>query len=473
MGNSKAKEVHKEFRNLKHEMSQVDINRGSDANKLKGFYAEAANATADNIRRIDSGIAARQVVIDNNGNADTIIKYANGQYGREIQYKNGYTYSKHKEFLTSGKYDNMIYAVNQDNSIFSNEKQMEELKKIAKEHNIKLVPAMITDSEMKILASVAKFEGNLKGKIGFDDKPTLTLELYANSKELSYHYNELLKKKNSFNNYIANQTSAFLTEGLVGINSAGISQALNAAQFAAALSVAKNTLNIVKGDEDISEAAREVLKDTSKAAIMGYVTGATAEIANIANMNDAALIVNGAIQITQNVCSYVNGEITEQELLQNTAETTVYLLNAYVGKTLGGMIGAAGGPLGILVGEFVGEIVTTMVCMEITNTIKVSKEFEKENAKKNALYRKAEREIRESQVRLRTLIQQENEELIHDIKAGFEQMLQGIEENSYDKVRTGIVTISTKFGLSEHDFEKGKVTKQNIFLMNNEVLIIE
>lgn len=128
-------ETHEEFRHLKTEMSKINTERGGGASGLKGFYAESTNAAYDNLNRIDAGIGARQIVIDNNGDADAIIKYTNGQFGREIQYKNGYQYSKHKEFLSSGKYDNMIYAVNNDNPIFDNPKQMETLNALAKEHN--------------------------------------------------------------------------------------------------------------------------------------------------------------------------------------------------------------------------------------------------------------------------------------------------------------------------------------------------
>lgn len=473
MGNNKAREVHKEFRNLKHEMSKIDLNRGADAGKLKGFYAEVANATDDNIRRINSGIAAKQVVIDNNGNADAIIKYANGQYGREIQYKSGYSFSNHKAFLNSGQYDNMIYAVNQDNPIFSNPKQMEALNEIAKIHNIKLVPASVTDSEMKILASIAKFEGDARTKLGIDDTPTITLELYADSKELSYNFNELVKKRDSFNSYIANQTSSFLSDELAQINSTGISQALSAAQFAAALSVAKNTLSVIKGNEDISEGAKAVLKDTSTAAVMGYATGVVSELAGIVEMSNAALIVNGVVQMTKHIYSYVNGEIDETQLLQNTAETTVYLAAAYAGKTLGGMIGAAGGPIGVFIGEFIGEVVTTMICSEVISTIKYSKEFEKKNARIISLHRQAEREIKESQIRLKAMIDKENEKLIRAIDNSFKQIFEGMQENSYEKVRTGLIAIGCEFGLSERDFEKDKVTKQNIFTMSDEVLILE
>ena len=39
------------------------------------------------ITRKEAGIKARECVIDNNGNADAVIKYANGQKGRENRKK--------------------------------------------------------------------------------------------------------------------------------------------------------------------------------------------------------------------------------------------------------------------------------------------------------------------------------------------------------------------------------------------------
>lgn len=119
-------------------MESINLERGGSVDGLRGFYEEPMNAYYNNKKRKEAGIKARECVIDNNGNADAVIKYANGQKGREIQYKSGYQYSRHKKFLESGKYDGMIYYVNQDNPIFSNPKQMKELEKIAKKHNIKI-----------------------------------------------------------------------------------------------------------------------------------------------------------------------------------------------------------------------------------------------------------------------------------------------------------------------------------------------
>lgn len=462
-------EVHKEFRNMKTEMSKINTQRGGGPSGLKGFYAESANATYDNIRRIEDGIQARQIVIDNNGAADAVIRYANGQLGRKIQYKNGYQYSKHKEFLSSGKYDNMIYAVNADNLVFSNPKQLENLKEIAKEHNIKVVPASVSDKEMKILADITTFEGNIRSQIGIDSAPKLTLELYVDAKEAAYHVEKVIEKQKAINVYIANETSSFLSEDLARINNAGMSQTLSAAQFATVLSVTRNIISMLNDEEKFDEATRGVVKDVVIATITGYATGAAAEKMRFSNMEDAALLVNSTLQISKQICSYVNDHIDEKQLLQKITETSTYLTLAYVGRAIGDTIGAAGGPVGTLVGQFVGEMITTAICSTIIDTIHKEQAMNQYNKKMLALAHRAEREIKESQDRL-VIINEENIKFIKELNDGYNRFIDGLLSNNYGEVSSGLVTIGTGFGIEAGKLTQGKVKQGNIFGKKNRVI---
>ena len=463
-------EVHQEFQSLKDKMSEIDRKRGGSASGLKGFYAEAVNASEDNIRRINEGIAARQVVIDNNGGADAVIRYANGQYGREIQYKNGYRFSMHKKFLSSGKYDGMIYAVNNDNPVLANQKQMEVLNAIAKEHNIKLVAASVSDAEMKILSELAYFEGGIRSKIGIDDTPGITLELYVSSKEAAYNFEKLMAKRKEFNRDIVNKTSAFLKEDFARINSVGVSQALSAAQFAAAMSVAKNTISVVKGEEDLGTATKNILKETSTAAVVGYATGNLSAIMGNGNISDAALLVNGTIQISKQVCAYAKGEINEEQLIQNVAEMTVYLTAAYIGKTIGCAIGSAAGPIGAYVGQFVGEMITTAFCSTIIDTIQKEKRANEYHKKMLALAHRAEYEIRESQSRLIILTNEKNMQFVENLNNGYEKFMKGIKEFDYITASEGLLDIGKEFGVAKEKLTQGYVVKGNIFGKKDRVI---
>lgn len=469
-------ETHEEFRFLKEELLKINTKRGGGVDGLKGYYAEVVNATEDNIRRIDLGIAARQIVIDNNGKADAIIRYSNGQSGRKIQYKNGYSFSKHKEFLSSGKYDGMIYAVNIDNPIFLNSSQIEELNKIAKEHNIKFVKATVSDSEMKILAAVASFEGNVRSKVGLDNKPYVTIEIYTNAKEAKYQIKKLMDKRVAFNDYVATQTSKFLNDNWAQINKSGMSQALSSAQFAAAFSVARNALYILKGDKDINEASKSVLKDTTSAAVLGYATGAIDQTMGLSNLGDLSVVVNGVVQISKEFISYINDNIDEEQLLENATKKIACLSAAYIGKVLGGSVGSIGGPIGTFVGQYVGEMITTAICSVIINTIYDTIHFEKNNKKYNSkmisLAHRAEYEIKESQNRLILLVKEENNRFIEELNKGYDEFMEGLEKCNYPVASSGLSIIGEAFGIEKEKLVQGTVSKGNIFIKKNRVIVM-
>lgn len=466
-------EVHQEFQNLKANMAKINVNRGGSVDGLKGFYAESVNAANDNIRRIDAGVAARQIVIDNNGNADAVIKYANGQYGRQIQYKSGYQYSKHKEFLASGKYDGMIYAVNKDNPIFSNPEQIKKLEEIAKERNIKIVSASVSDSELRIFSQVASAEGKIRSKIGIDDTPKVSIELYVDSKEAEHYYVKAMERMNAFNEDIAQKTSSFISGNYAEINTAGVSKALASAEFAAAFSVAKNAMSVIRDEKDGEDAAKEVLKDTVSAGVLGYATGAISEAAKVKGLkeNRTALLVNGTIQITKQIYSYVNSDIDEKQLVQNIAETTAYLTAAYAGRIVGEAVGmAAGGPIGAAVGQYVGEMITTAVCSTIIDTVHREQQAIQYNKKMLALAHRAEREIRESQGRLQLLVNKENERFIQQLDKGYDQFMQGVIECNYSMASSGLGMIAKEFNIEQDKLTQGHVTKGNIFGKKNRVI---
>ena len=267
--------------------------------------------------------------------------------------------------------------------------------------------------------------------------------------------------------FISAQTGRFMSENFKQINAAGVDEAVNSAMFAAVLSTTKNTISVIKGEESATEAIKEILYDTSSAAVLGYTTGVVKDVFNIGELGDAALLVNGTIQISKQVFSYVNGEIDERQLLNNVAESTAYLAAAYVGRIIGSQLI----PIPI-VGSYIGEMITTAICSEVISTIKTTKEFEKKNKKYISLYHRAEREIKASNERLKSIIEAENEELKIIIREGFESIYNGINDNSYDLMIKGLGAIGSKFGISEEELKKDRVTRENIFKNRDKVITI-
>lgn len=456
-------ERHEQFRQMKRDLAEINTSRGGGAEKgLKGFYAEYVNSTYGNLDRMESGVAAREIVINDNGDWDAVVKYATGASGRPIQDKVGYTFSYYKSKIASNQYDDGILRINPDNPIFSDDQKWSELNSFAKEHGIKIIKGSVTENEAKTLAIVAGEEGKIRSVFGLENNAPVTAELYADSKEVKYVVDNMQKKVIEVNEYIHTTTNNFLSENAARINEAGLNQAESAACFAAAMSIGRNTVALLKGEEEFSQATKDVIADVTATAVMGYATGAVSEVIGVAT-GDASILINGTIQLSKQLITYLEDDIDEQELVENIAEIGAHLAIAYIGRIVGGSIGSIGGPIGIVAGQFVGEMISTAVCADIISTIKASKEFEKQNDKIIALYKNAEFEIRASQARLESLIQKENDELEKAIASGMDQIVFGIINDSYNDIELGLADISEKFGLNLEQLQKDKITRNNLF----------
>lgn len=331
----------------------------------------------------------------------------------------------------------MIYYVNQDNPIFSNPKQMKELEKIAKKHNIKIQKSDLSSLESKMLVHSAHFEGNIKSKIGAEKNAKVSLKVYKQYLNGKNIVEDTINKGRAFNEDIAQKTSSFMSENHAKINKAGVSNALASAEFAAAFLVAKNAMSVIRDEKDGEDAAKEVLKDTVSAGVLGYATGAISEAAKVKGLkeNRTALLVNGTIQITKQIYSYVNSDIDEKQLVQNIAE-----------------------------------MITIAVCSTIIDTVHREQQAIQYNKKMLALAHRAEREIRESQGRLQLLVNKENERFIQQLDKGYDQFMQGVIECNYSMASSGLGMIAKEFNIEQDKLTQGHVTKGNIFGKKNRVI---
>lgn len=276
-------------------------------------------------------------------------------------------------------------------------------------------------------------------------------------------------------NLVHKITDGNFAEKVSSLNKAGREEALNSAIFASALSVTTNTISVIKGEKNSKEAVTDTVKDVVTATALGYTTGVVMK--QLAwEHTEASLFVNGSIQIAKQAVSLANGQISSKEFFEKTAETAAYITAGYIGKSIGGAIGGVLIPIpvvGSYIGQYVGEVVTTMVCSEIINTVRFSKEFEKHNSKFISLCKRAESEIKESRKRLEYIINKENNELIEKVSAGFENIMEGIRNNSFESISNGFSLIGEKFNLTEDELKKGLLTKENIFADTDEEIILE
>ena len=148
---------------------------------------------------------------------------------------------------------------------------------------------------------------------------------------------------------------------------AGIEGAKMGAIVGSSISVLQNSLAFYRGDADVQEFTHAVLIDTTKAAAMGYggafagsaIKGAmqqssSAGLRAVAKTNLPALVVSTCASLSGSITRYVQGEISEADLLTEVGEKGAGMLSSsmmaavgqlaipipVVGAVIGGMVGA-------------------------------------------------------------------------------------------------------------------------------------
>lgn len=466
---NKSLEKAKEYKNLYDNLNDINVNRGASPQNNKGFYGEEINATLNNIDNINKGIKARHSVLDSNDpRVDTVVKYSNGQTGRVIQEKMGYSPSALKSFVESGKYDNTNLVVNPNHPIFKNNKALQALKAECKKHNIILKKGQCDSGAAFRYANNARNEELLKTKLGLKADHKLssagTVAELAVTKEISDITNQIQQKGQTISDNINEFTSKYLGD-LNEIHKNSAKAGMHAAALTAGLSVATNLYKVVNDGEDISTALVNVAYDSATAGCKYYVTEAIAGI-TATSIGQTSLVLNTTAMVVREMGAFLNDEIDAEKFISNIAESTVKIAASYICGTMGNLLLPG---VGYVIGSIIGEQIVSTVCCEITRICA----NEKHNKKVISLYNKANREIKESQKRLKKIIDEENNSLINEINKGFESIYKGIQAGDYDDVMLGIEVIGAKFGLSKQELHSDFVTKDNIFKLSNEVLLIE
>lgn len=147
---------------------------------------------------------------------------------------------------------------------------------------------------------------------------------------------------------------------------AGVEGAKYGATIGAAISLITNAFTIAQDRKQLKEAAQDVAIDTAKAGALGYGTafagaaikGAMQQsgsktLRTLAGTNAPALAINVCLALGSSVKRYVNGEISEAQLLSEVGEKGAGMLSSsmmaalgqlaipipFVGAAVGGMIG--------------------------------------------------------------------------------------------------------------------------------------
>lgn len=277
------------------------------------------------------------------------------------------------------------------------------------------------------------------------------------------------------------------------IHQAGIDAAKSAAVFAGTMAVVRNTYAVIHKEKELDEAVEDTLYTVAASSATAYGMGALQEgiaeaIGVPASAEGMGLLAAGAVQMSKHLIAYAAGEMDGEQLTESVAETGAYLVAGYIGKTVGGFIGGGigavigsafpivgsvvGKEIGSQIGKVVGEIITTTVCAEVISALKFSKDYEKQSAKMRAFCANAEREMRESQRRLKEMIHEENYKLLVASNEGFQLIAEALECNDMSLLKEGILRIGTPFGIDEPYLSNGDVTLDTLFAEKDTILVI-
>lgn len=147
---------------------------------------------------------------------------------------------------------------------------------------------------------------------------------------------------------------------------AGIETAQTAGIIGGGVSIVKNIVAVVKGDEEIKDAIGNVVKDTATSVAVGYGTGFTGSFIKgmmqnagsetvqvLAKTNLPGVVVAVAVSATKTMQRYFKGEITGLECFEELGEQGVGMLSSSLFAVIGQAvipIPVVGGIIGSMLG---------------------------------------------------------------------------------------------------------------------------
>lgn len=147
---------------------------------------------------------------------------------------------------------------------------------------------------------------------------------------------------------------------------AGMEQVKAGAIIGTTVSTAQEIVNILKGEQDFSNAVKKIAKKSVSSATQSYVTSASGTILKgvmqsskngtiraLSKTNVPAMIVNGVTSASKSFKRYIQGEINELELANELGEKSVGIIASSWGATVGtailpGIGTAIGGTIGYM-----------------------------------------------------------------------------------------------------------------------------
>lgn len=160
-------------------------------------------------------------------------------------------------------------------------------------------------------------------------------------------------------------------------NKAGISAAKAAMIMGGTIAIGQNLYAIITEEKDLEEAVKDVTSTIMKTGGVSYLVAGSGTavkavmhssehevIRNLGNTSAPVAIATASVEIVKSIKKYAEGDIDEEQLIEELGEKGVGMLSAgygaAVGATVGGVVGSVvpivGTEIGAVVGGFVGNI---------------------------------------------------------------------------------------------------------------------
>ncbi len=239
---------------------------------------------------------------------------------------------------------------------------------------------------------------------------------------------------------------------------AGIEQAKYGAAIGGGVSLVRNLVSVVKGEESADEAALSVVKDTATGAAASYATAFTGSaikgamqnagnetMRTLARTNLAATVVTVAMESGKSFGKYIRGEIDGVECLEELGEKGTGLLSSAMFASAGQLlipIPVVGG----MIGSMLGYALASSCYGELLSALKQAKLAHEERLRVERECAEAITLIRQYRTEMEKAVSTYLSDHIAVFTDAFSQMNRAIGLNNIDGFMAGANAITAKFG---------------------------
>lgn len=237
---------------------------------------------------------------------------------------------------------------------------------------------------------------------------------------------------------------------------AGLEMAKASVITSAVISMSTNTVALVNGNKELSEAVVDIAIDVGRGAAVGYAHGAATSVVSgvmerSSNMTVQSLsktslpgmIVAVSYQVGKSVVRWVNGEIDGVQFVLEVGEAGVGVLAGSIGASIGTAVFPG---IGTVVGGMVGYLVGSMIYNSTVNMVLEYNLSEERLKAVTAISQAALLAMEASQRDFETAMEMHFKRRAQVLKSCFKTMDEAVLNNDHESFTRGLSAIAVEMG---------------------------